>query len=219
MVPINRKKISLYEEAKNGLSSLVWQTATVFVGFIFMLLLTGGNPSGFAITITFISGIAFVAWREQNRVTKLKGADSDDFLNERKILTKHRQLRYQQKAENKSGKSKSYKIIAVQMLNGNQSADLRQNTDKVPVDKKIAVLKVIREITAQVLSSEADSLNANKSGIKRLLYQLEELIVIDSSLNDEEKADAVEHLKALNQIALKGQSTKQQISQVKTLEP
>jgi hypothetical protein len=71
MVPINRKKISLYEEAKNGLSSLVWQTATVFLGFIFMLLLTDGNPSSFAITIIFILGIAFVAWREQIRVTKL----------------------------------------------------------------------------------------------------------------------------------------------------
>jgi hypothetical protein len=245
MVPINRKKISLYEEAKNGISSLVWQTATVFVGFIFMLLLTVGNPSSFAITIIFILGIAFVAWREQNRVTKLMGADSDDFLNERKMLTKHRQLRYQQKAENKSGKSKSYKIIAVRMLNDNQSVDLRQKTDEVPVDKKIAVLKVVREIAAQVLSSEADSLNANKSGIKRLvreiaaqvlsseadslnanksgikrlLYQLEELIVIDSNLNDEEKADAVEHLKALNQIALKGQSTKQPISRSKTSEP
>ena len=219
MVSINRKKISLYEEAKNGISSLVWQTATVFVGFIFMLLLTVGNPSSFAITIIFILGIAFVAWREQNRVTKLMGADSDDFLNERKMLTKHRQLRYQQKAENKSGKSKSYKIIAVRMLNDNQSVDLRQKTDEVPVDKKIAVLKVVREIAAQVLSSEADSLNANKSGIKRLLYQLEELIVIDSNLNDEEKADAVEHLKALNQIALKGQSTKQPISRSKTSEP
>jgi len=70
MVPITRKKISLYEEAKNGLSSLVWQTATVFVGFIFILLLTGGNPSSFAITLSFILGIAFVAWREQHRVKK-----------------------------------------------------------------------------------------------------------------------------------------------------
>ncbi|NUN64031.1 hypothetical protein HCU40_04520 [Pseudanabaena biceps] len=74
MVPINRRKVSLYEEAKNGLSSLVWQTATVFVGFIFMLLLTGGNPSSFAITLSFVLGIAFVAWREQNRFTKLRKA-------------------------------------------------------------------------------------------------------------------------------------------------
>ncbi|BBC22955.1 hypothetical protein ABRG53_0698 [Pseudanabaena sp. ABRG5-3] len=79
MVPINRKKISLYEEAKNGLSSLVWQIATVFVGFIFMLLLTVGNPSSFAITIVFILGIAFVAWHEKNRVTKL-WKDSDGSL-------------------------------------------------------------------------------------------------------------------------------------------
>ena len=79
MVPINRRKVSLYEEAKNGLSSLVWQTTTVFVGFIFMLLLTGGNPSGFAITLSFVLSIAFVAWREQNRFTKLR-KDSDGSL-------------------------------------------------------------------------------------------------------------------------------------------
>jgi hypothetical protein len=72
MVPINRKKISVYEEAKNELSSLVWQTVTVFVGFIFMLLLTGGNPSSFAISIVFILGITFVAWSEQIRFTKLR---------------------------------------------------------------------------------------------------------------------------------------------------
>ncbi len=87
MVPINRRKVSLYEEAKNGLNSLVWQTATVFVGFIVMLLLTGGNPSGFAITIIFILGIAFVAWREQKRVTNLRkepdGSLSLDAINKR----------------------------------------------------------------------------------------------------------------------------------------
>ena len=80
MVPINRRKVSLYEEAKNGLSSLVWQTTTVFVGFIFILLLTGGNPSGFAITLNFVLSIAFVAWREQNRFTKLR-KDPDVLLN------------------------------------------------------------------------------------------------------------------------------------------
>ena len=79
MVPINRKKVSLYEEAKNGLSSLVDQTGIVFVGFIFMLLLTGGNPSSFAISITFILGVTCVALDEKNRVTKLR-KDSDGLL-------------------------------------------------------------------------------------------------------------------------------------------
>jgi len=101
MVPINRRKVSLYEEAKNGLSSLVWQTATVFVGFIIMLLLTGGNPSGFAITIIFVLGIAFVAWREQKRFIKLwKDPDgSFDIIKKR--------IRRQKGIENQTKLSKS----------------------------------------------------------------------------------------------------------------
>lgn len=72
MVPTNRKNISLYQDAKAGLSSLVQQTAFIFLFFGVMLLLTGGNPSSFALTLTFSSGIAFVAWSEQKRLIKLR---------------------------------------------------------------------------------------------------------------------------------------------------
>ena len=65
MVPVNRNKISLYQEAKTGLSSLVQQTSQVFVGLVVMLLLTDGNPPGFIVTLSFCLGVGFVAWSEK----------------------------------------------------------------------------------------------------------------------------------------------------------
>jgi hypothetical protein len=72
MVPINHKKITLYEEAKAGLSSLVQPTATVFISFVVMLLVTGGAPSGFIIALSFCLGTTFVAWSEQRRIVKMR---------------------------------------------------------------------------------------------------------------------------------------------------
>jgi hypothetical protein len=72
MVPIHHKKITLYEEAKAGLRSLVQQTVTVFISFVFMLLFTGGAPSGFIVGLSFCLGTAFVAWSEQRRITKMR---------------------------------------------------------------------------------------------------------------------------------------------------
>jgi hypothetical protein len=76
MVPVNRRQLSLYDEAKAGFSSLLRQTTVVFVSFVVILLLTGGAPSSFAIALSFCSGIAFVAWSEQRRVTKLRDKDT-----------------------------------------------------------------------------------------------------------------------------------------------
>jgi len=71
MAPENNKTITLYEEAKAGLGSLVPQTATVFIGFAVMLLVTGGAPSGFVVGLSFCLGTAFVAWSEQKRIKKI----------------------------------------------------------------------------------------------------------------------------------------------------
>ncbi len=71
-----RNELSLFEEAKVGLSSLIQQTVAVFAGFALMLLLTGGAPSGFAIALSFCLGTAFVSWSEQKRVRNLKAVDS-----------------------------------------------------------------------------------------------------------------------------------------------
>jgi uncharacterized protein YjbI with pentapeptide repeats len=71
MTLVNRKQISLYEEAEAGLNSLVKQTAQVGAGLFMMLLLTGGNPPAFTVGLSVIGGIAFVAWSEEKRLTKL----------------------------------------------------------------------------------------------------------------------------------------------------
>ena len=72
MAPVNNKTITLYEEAKAGLGSLVQQTVTVFIGFAVMLLVAGGAPSGFVVGLSFCIGTAFVAWSEQKRMTKTR---------------------------------------------------------------------------------------------------------------------------------------------------
>ncbi len=78
MAQIRHKKITLYEEAKAGLVSLVQQTALVFTGIVVMLLITGGVPSSFIVASSFCLGTAFVAWSEQKRVTKMRVPLSND---------------------------------------------------------------------------------------------------------------------------------------------
>lgn len=68
MALVNRRTISLYDEAKAGFSSLVQQTAQVGLGLLVILLLTGGNPSGVIAALSFFGGIVFVAWREKQRL-------------------------------------------------------------------------------------------------------------------------------------------------------
>lgn len=70
MTLVNRKQISLYDEAEAGLKSLVKQTAQVGVGLLGMLLLTGGNPPALTVGLSVVGGIAFVAWSEEKRLTK-----------------------------------------------------------------------------------------------------------------------------------------------------
>jgi hypothetical protein len=70
MTLVNRKQISIYEEAEAGLKSLVKQTAQVGAGLLGMLLLTGGNPPALTVGLSVVGGIAFVAWSEEKRLTK-----------------------------------------------------------------------------------------------------------------------------------------------------
>lgn len=53
-------------------SSLVKQTTQVGIGFLLMLLLTGGRPSAFVVNSTTCLGIAFVAYSEARRLAKEK---------------------------------------------------------------------------------------------------------------------------------------------------
>jgi uncharacterized protein YjbI with pentapeptide repeats len=73
MAPSNRNQISLYEEAIAGIRSLAKQTTFVFVSLLIMLVLTGGAPSGFVMSLSFFLGVVSVAFLEKQRVTNLKG--------------------------------------------------------------------------------------------------------------------------------------------------
>lgn len=64
----NNHKRSLYQEAKSSLVSLVRQIVFVGIGLLIFLFLTEGNPSSLVLTISFGSGIIFVAWNESQRL-------------------------------------------------------------------------------------------------------------------------------------------------------
>lgn len=90
MALVNRRKISLYDEAKAGLDSLVKQTAQVFVGLLVMLLVTGGKPPAFVVSLSFFLGVGFVAWSEKKRLTDFEDANLSnapetlvDYINKR----------------------------------------------------------------------------------------------------------------------------------------
>lgn len=81
MALVNRRTIiSLYDEAKAGLSSLVKQTAQVFVGLLVMLLVTGGKPPAFVVSLSFCLGVGFVAWSEKKRFTQFEEVKLSDAL-------------------------------------------------------------------------------------------------------------------------------------------
>ncbi len=91
MTLVNRKQISLYDEAGSGLNSLVKQTAQVGVGLVGMLLLTGGNPPALTVGLSVVGGIAFVAWSEEKRLTKFYVQQTQlihNSVSEEKRLTK-----------------------------------------------------------------------------------------------------------------------------------
>ncbi|NEO01019.1 MAG: hypothetical protein F6K50_38065 [Moorea sp. SIO3I7] len=66
---LSRNKITLEQEAKAGLNSLLQQTAQVGSFFFVLLLISLGNPSGLVVSLSFLWGIAFVAWQENQRLT------------------------------------------------------------------------------------------------------------------------------------------------------
>ncbi len=91
MTLVNRKQISLYEEAEAGLKSLVRQTAQVGAGLLGMLLLTGGSPPALTVGLSVVGGIAFVAWSEEKRLTKFYVQQTQlihNSVSEEKRLTK-----------------------------------------------------------------------------------------------------------------------------------
>ncbi|NHC37690.1 pentapeptide repeat-containing protein [Scytonema millei] len=75
MAQVNRRKMSLYNEAKAGLSSLVKQTATVFLGLLVLLIVTSGSPPASIMGLLVLVGVGFVSWTEKRRLIESEEAD------------------------------------------------------------------------------------------------------------------------------------------------
>jgi hypothetical protein len=52
------------------LTSLLKQIAYAGLGFLVLLLITGGRPSGFMVGMGVVSGIGFIVWSENKRIHK-----------------------------------------------------------------------------------------------------------------------------------------------------
>jgi hypothetical protein len=141
MVPVNRRQLSLYDEAKAGFSSLVRQTTLVFVSFVVILLLTGGAPSSFAIALSFGSGIAFVAWSEQRRITKLRAKDttnSSGNINHKLALELTAPL-WTVDAELEANKENIYRGFAQRYDDAPKDAEAKYQAELQAKDKQIAL--------------------------------------------------------------------------------
>lgn len=71
MKNLKKREISIYE-AESALFSFFRQGFYGFMGVILMLLLTGGNPSGLIVVLTFACGMGWVAWKEKQRLNRLR---------------------------------------------------------------------------------------------------------------------------------------------------
>jgi uncharacterized protein YjbI with pentapeptide repeats len=78
VVRVNLNNISLYQDAKAGLSSLVKQTSQVFIGLMVMLLLTGGEPPALTVALSCGVGVGFVAWSEKKRLVDLRTSSASN---------------------------------------------------------------------------------------------------------------------------------------------
>lgn len=76
-------EMSIYREAKEGLRSLIQQIVPVSLGFLVMLLVTGGKPPAWVVGFSFLSGTLFVAWSEKKRLVAQENTTSpQNFVNQ-----------------------------------------------------------------------------------------------------------------------------------------
>ncbi|MBD2459308.1 hypothetical protein H6G80_35425 [Nostoc sp. FACHB-87] len=59
----------MIHNTQTRLVSLLKQTAYVGLGFLVMLLIVGGHPSGFILGLSVVLGISFVVWYE-NKISR-----------------------------------------------------------------------------------------------------------------------------------------------------
>jgi uncharacterized protein YjbI with pentapeptide repeats len=78
VVPVSHKYKGLNQVAAEGMTSLFQQGGMVLLGFVAMLVITGGAPSGLAVGLTVgLSGL-FVAWSEQRRLASDSSRVNDE---------------------------------------------------------------------------------------------------------------------------------------------
>lgn len=159
----NRSEINLYADAKAGFKSLIKQTASVFVGFLILLLMTGGAPSGTVVSLSFCFGVAYVAWSEQTRLRNLRSSNCEELVEE---LTQ----------ENQKKRLSSSKLYAL-LIGINEYIDSRIPNLANSV-YKVAEIKSILQLADTNYVEEVHELignEATKTNIMRHLWELAEL--------------------------------------------
>lgn len=170
MTSTSRQQISLCQEAKTSLNSLVKQTAQVGVGFLVMLLLTCGKPSAFAVALTCITGVGFVAWSEEKRLTQQRVTSE-----QRKIHQQVKQLR-EAKTDNFSELVKSAELNPAEDFAGANLAGVKA------VACNLSGFNLRNADLSAADLSRADLSNANLRGANLRSAQLSRADLSDANL-------------------------------------
>jgi hypothetical protein len=165
VVQDSRDRVSLLEEAQSGFYSLVQQTATVFIGFLVMLLIAGGAPSGFVIALSVGLGTCFVAWREHQRL-KLKSPISSSAptvgIDERFVSSRIVQVSAYLKVETSPTELERIKAELILL---EQKVKLNEATIRELREKYLSELgKHLNESQKNVLSIDASEDTPNPNG-------------------------------------------------------
>ena len=179
MTPLNHNKISLYQQAKSSLSSLVKQTAQVFVGFVIMLLLTGGSPPGFIVALTVVLGISFVAWSETKSVDKLekpntKVSDNETELNKNFIVKiigdKQAYMEYISCLIHLN-KSQNQSILNL-LLRQNSYQSLEDSNNFSLKREEFTINEALNELTFEISYGKENNYKSNKNNILKQYNQI-----------------------------------------------
>jgi len=159
MALVNRRKISLYDEAKAGFSSLVQQTAQVGLGLLVILLLTGGNPPSFIVALSFFGGIGFVAWREKQRLSQSEQLleEQQDF-NRSVVVEKQQLTQFEQSLEE-------------QHLNRTLLDTEKESSAEITINNNLEEILYKKNTAIVTESSEKFLYNKNEVRITRTLLE------------------------------------------------
>lgn len=185
MTIVKSETISLEEESKAGLSSLVQQTTQVGAGFLVMLLLTGGQPPDYIVALSFVAGVVFVAWSEYKRLTKpnmlwsaTKSDKISNLLLDSKVKTTQPTLEYLAlKAQQHPRQSNKRRIALTQLIRAiKESSKLySMDTSKFPPD----VYNKALEETLSYVCHQIDNYDSEKVKVITWVNTLLQLKIFD----------------------------------------